>query len=100
MDDDEKAARNNDLWLVNNLLRFWSACPAKRCRHARSCVGDAAFCHAIFWPVVPEPFKVWWRAILQAHRAGRTARQAKRAADQAAAEWRKRAALMQRLAQK
>ena len=39
-------------------------------------------------------------AILQAHRTGRTARQAQRAADQAAAEWRERAALMQKLRQK
>ena len=31
---------------------------------------DPSICHAIFWPVVPEEAKAWWRAILesQAHR--------------------------------
>ena len=30
MDEDEKASRDNDHWLVNNLPKFWSACPALR----------------------------------------------------------------------
>jgi hypothetical protein len=84
----EAGERLSDIWLLNNALRFWSACPNKRCRRARSCVGDAAQCHAIFWPVVPEEAKTWWRAIFQARRTGRTARQAARAAGEALAEWR------------
>jgi hypothetical protein len=97
MDDDEKAARDNDLWLANNVLKFWFACPTKRCRRARSCVGDPARCHAIFWPVVPEEIKVWWRTLLDSHRTGRTATQAGRAAGEAMAQSRKRAELIQRL---
>ena len=54
-------------------------------------------CHAIFWPVVPEEIKTWWRAILDAKRDGRTARQAGRLADAAAAQCRKRAWLLQKL---
>ena len=30
MDEDEKASRDNDHWLVNNLPKFWPACPALR----------------------------------------------------------------------
>ena len=40
MDDDENAARDNDLRVANNVLKFWFACPIRRCRRARSCVGD------------------------------------------------------------
>lgn len=28
---------------------------------ARCCVGDSRMCHAIFWPVVPDDAKAWWR---------------------------------------
>jgi len=84
-------------WVLNNALKFWRACPTKRCRRARSCVGDTMRCHKIFWPVVPQELKVWWRAVLDAKRTNRTARQAGRLAETAAAEWRKREALMQKL---
>jgi hypothetical protein len=53
-------------WRIQN----WFACPTRRCRRARSCVGDPVRRHAIFWPVVPEEVKVWWRAILESHSAG------------------------------
>ena len=33
---------------------------------------DPVYCHTIFWPVVPEEAKAWWRAILQSRRNGRT----------------------------
>ncbi len=32
-------------WVLNNALKFWTACPTKRCRRARSCVGDTMRCH-------------------------------------------------------
>jgi nitrous oxide reductase len=84
-------------WVINNALGFWTACPTRRCRRERSCSGDSRRCHAIFWPVVPEEMKVRWRAVLDAKRDGRTARQAGRLAEKAGAEWRKRAELMQKL---
>jgi hypothetical protein len=90
--------KNEDTrWTINNAMKFWSACPVARCRRARTCVGDNKVCHEIFWPVVPEEMKVWWRAVLDAKRKGRTATQAGRAADAAKAECRKRAALMKKL---
>ena len=57
MDDDENAARDNDLRVANNVLKFWFACPIRRCRRARSCVGDSAGCHAIFCRWVSEEVK-------------------------------------------
>ena len=57
MDDDENAARDNDLGWRTDVLKFWFACPTRRCRRARSCVGDPAGCHAILLPVVSEEVK-------------------------------------------
>ncbi len=91
------AARLNDIWLLNNALKFWTACPTARCRRAKSCVGDPAACHAIFWPVVPQELKVWWGTLAAARREDLSFRQAKRHADAAAAAFRKREALLARL---
>jgi len=79
----------SDRWILNDALEFWRACPTKRCRRARSCVGDSARCHEIFWPVVPEELKLWWREIFAAKRAGRSVTQARRKADAAMAEWKR-----------
>jgi hypothetical protein len=68
---------------INTLFVFHRYCPIKRCRRNRRCSGDPAYCHAIFWPVVPEEAKAWWRAILQSRRTGRTLRQALRVAEAA-----------------
>jgi hypothetical protein len=84
----ENDGAEDDRWILNNAMMFWRACPNKRCRRARSCVGDAAQCHAIFWPVVPPELKVWWRAICDAKVAGRSFSQARRKANAALAEWR------------
>jgi hypothetical protein len=110
MDDDEferqekirieNEARDSDRWLLNNALAFWSACPNKRCRRARSCVGDAARCHEIFWPVVPLEVKAWWRAIFDAKKTGRSVTQARRAADQALMVQRRRDASLRALEQR
>ena len=94
----KEEARLNDIWLLNNALKFWTACPTARCRRAKSCVGDPAVCHAIFWPVVPQEVKVWWVTLCAARREDLSFRQAKRSADAAAAAVRKREALLARLA--
>ncbi len=64
----------------------------------RRCTGDPVTCHTIFWPVVPEEAKAWWRAILQSRRTGRTLSQALRAAEAAQADARLRANAMAKLA--
>jgi hypothetical protein len=87
-------------WVLNNALKFWRACPTKRCRRARMCLGDGQRCHAMFWPVVPEEAKAFWRAALDALRDNRTVRQAERLADTAAADFRKRELLIERLQRK
>ena len=98
MDDDENAARDNDLRVANNVLKFWFACPIRRCRRARSCVGDSAGCHAIFCRWCRRRSKVWWRTLLELHRTAPP----RRPAAPPVKPWRrrKRAALMQRLQQK
>ena len=83
---------------LSEALKFWTACPTKACRRARACMDDPNRCYAIFWPVVPQVFKVQWQAFLDAKSAGRSARQAERAADAAVAEWRMRERAMARLA--
>ena len=80
-------------WVLNNALKFWPACPTKRCRRARMCVGDSKRCHAIFWPVVPEEAQVFWRAALDALRENRSTRRA----DTAAADFRKHRAALRKL---
>jgi hypothetical protein len=85
-------------WTLNNALKFWRACPTRRCRRARSCVGDDQRCHAIFWPVVPEEAKVFWRAALDALHDNRSASQAERLADAAAARFRRRQSIDTKIA--
>lgn len=87
-------------WVLNNALKFWRACPTQRCRRARMCVGDGQPCHAMFWPVGLEEAKVFWRAALDALRDKRTVRQAERLAGTAAADFRKRELLIERLQRK
>ena len=83
----------------NTLFVFHRFCPNKRCRRNRRCSGsDPAYCHTIFWPVVPEEKKAWWRAILQSRRTGRTLTQALRVAEAAQADARLRANAMAKLA--
>lgn len=96
----ENEGRDSDRWLLNNALKFWFACPNKRCRRARACVGDAARCHAIFWPVVPQDIKAWWRAIFDSKKIGRTVTQARRGADLALAAQRRRDASLRALEQR
>ena len=93
-DDDEISAyRRLAAWReFNTMLRYWTACPNRRCRRARRCCGDVESCHALFWPVVPEEIKVWWRAICEARRDRSSQRQALRAASAAVAGWRRRQA--------
>ena len=94
---DEEFEAGRARWLLNELLKFWTACPVRRCRRARSCVGDFNRCHAIFWPAAPRESKVRGQAMLDASREGRSATQASRAADAAAADWRKREAAIAKL---
>jgi len=72
----------------NTLLRFWRACPTRRCRRWRRCAGDPARCHAIFWPVVPEEAKVWWRTRIAAVLDGSTEPEAIVRADDHLRRWR------------
>ena len=91
MDDDENAARDNDLRVANNVLKFWFACPIRRCRRARSCVGDSRLSRDLL-PVVRRRSKVWWRTLLGVRTAP-----PRRPAAPPVKPWRrrKRAALMQ-----
>jgi hypothetical protein len=82
---------------INTLFVFHRFCPNKRCRRNRRCTGDPVTCHTIFWPVVPEEAKAWWRAILQSRRGGRTLRQALRVAEAAQTDARLRANAMAKL---
>jgi len=94
-DDDEEIVaykRRAALREFNTMLRYWAACPNPACRRHRRCSGDVEMCHAIFWPVVPEEFKVWWGAICEARRDQSSLRQARRSADAARASWRWRQA--------
>jgi hypothetical protein len=84
---------------INTQFCFHRFCPNKACRRHRRCTGDPVTCHTIFWPVVPEEAKAWWRAILQSRRAGRTLSQALRAAEAAQADARLRANAMAKLAE-
>jgi hypothetical protein len=91
---DTEFEQGRERWTLANMLKFWSACPLRRCRRARSCMGDPNICHATFWPVVPGHFKAWLRALNEAKGQGRSVGQAGRLADAAAAEFRKRQALV------
>jgi len=90
----ERDERQGD---INTLFVFHRFCPNKRCRRNRRCTGDPVYCHTIFWPVVPEEAKAWWRAILQSRRTGRTLTQALRVAEAAQADARLRANAMAKL---
>jgi hypothetical protein len=82
----EEARRANVRRALHTALRYWSACPAKRCCRARQCMGNLDICHSVFWPVVPEEVKVWWRAVYDAYRE----RHPIEAAPQIANEYRER----------
>lgn len=82
--------------MLGNVMKLWRACPVKRCRRAKTCIGIGNPCDAIFWPVLPEDLKVWWRVAIQARCDGCTERQSRRAADAAAENWRKQEALTKR----
>jgi hypothetical protein len=84
---------------INTLFVFHRFCPNRRCRRKRRCTGDPVYCHTIFWPVVPEEAKAWWRAIVKSRRTGRTLSQALRAAEAAQADARLRANAMAKLAE-
>jgi hypothetical protein len=70
--------------MVNTAMKFWQHCPQRKCRRHRRCAHDPDYCGPIFWPVVPEEIKAWWRALHQAKAAGRSLKQALR--DAAAAQ--------------
>jgi hypothetical protein len=89
----QKLAARRALYTV---LEFWIACPTKRCRRWKICAGDPDRCRALFWPVVPQDVKAWWRAAIAARGKGCTTRKAERLADAAAARCRSIAALQGR----
>lgn len=90
-------ARLDDWREVNTHFQFWRTCPTRACRRHRRCSGDPARCHAIFWPVVPEPMKVWWAELQKARHAGHSARRAFDAAQQALAAAQRRAKALRAL---
>ena len=74
---------------INTFFGFPRCCPSKACRRHRRCSGeDAMVCRRIFWPVVPEELKVWFRSLVESRRTNRTFRQADRAANKALQDFR------------
>ena len=69
---------------LHTWLKFWIACPTRRCRRYRRCAGDPRRCRAIFWPVVPADARAYIAALVKAHCAGYSERDARRIADVAA----------------
>jgi hypothetical protein len=55
---------------LNSGLMFWKACGHKRCMRAHACVtGDGSDCSRRLWPVLPEQFKIGFRALVKARQA-------------------------------
>jgi hypothetical protein len=78
---------------LHTLLRFWTACPTRRCRRYRRCAGDPSRCRAIFWPVLPADVRHYIGALIKARNAGRSKRAAEQIAEVAAARARQLVAL-------
>lgn len=78
---------------MNTMLRFWFACPTRRCRRYRRCAGDPLRCRAIFWPVLPADVRAYIGALVNARNAGRSQKQAQRIAEVAALRARSHEAL-------
>jgi hypothetical protein len=83
----EAADQKPDRIPVNNALQFWSLCGQPACRRARACVGDAEACFKRFWPLVPEEFKVWFRAGIKARVDGHSPREAAAIGDTEVVRW-------------
>ena len=90
-------ARRIQRQLLHGDLGYPRACPNRRCRRHRRCVGDPDFCHAIFWPVVPEETKVWLRSLASSGRARRGVKKAEELANDAVRDYRLRARAFKRL---
>jgi hypothetical protein len=51
-------------------------CEHRACKRNEGCAGDPYACHARWWPVVPERYKVRHRAIIAARAEGRSVEEA------------------------
>jgi len=97
LETDEEYVRCIDRQLVHSALGYPRACPNRRCRRHRKCVGDPDYCHAIFWPVVPEEAKVWLRSLDRSGEANHTVKKAERIAEAALRDHQRRARAFKRL---
>lgn len=83
LDDIDAFVRCINRQALHTDLGYPRACPNRRCRRHRKCVGDPDDCHAIFWPVVPEEIKVWLRALARSAEANHSPKKARRIAGEA-----------------
>ena len=66
---------------LNNVLKFWRLCTKAPCRRAHACMGDAQSCLTRHWVIVPQDFKIWFRAAIQARCEGLSPEEANRAGE-------------------
>ena len=69
------------------LFQFWRVCRTRACARARQCAGDPHACFERWWPVMPEAFKVEYRALVTAFASGASKAEAGLAADSARVRW-------------
>jgi hypothetical protein len=65
----------------NNLLEFWRVCTKAPCRRAHVCMGEPESCFRRHWLMLPEDFKIWFRAMAHARAQGLSPEEANRAGE-------------------
>ena len=63
---------------LSNTFEFWRVCTKAPCRRAHACMGDSASCFDRHWAMMPEDFKIWFRAAMRARREGLSPEEADR----------------------
>jgi hypothetical protein len=71
---------------AHDFLRFWMVCREGQCRRAQRCTGKLRPCFERHWPLVPEPIKVSFRAMIKAYAQGASPEEAARIGDEAEAK--------------
>jgi hypothetical protein len=70
---------------VHNLFGFWMICKERNCHRVRRCAGELQPCFDRHWPIVAEPAKDSFRAMLKASATGASAEELLRVGDEAEA---------------